>query len=109
MSCKLREFIRNTRAAKTAADERAVVSKECAEIRTAFKASACSGGLRNKLAVPSDLSETCNVSSCLLGASASSEQSPGSQLAAVSWLFFDARKSADGGPVETSIRACICP
>ncbi|PHJ25424.1 adaptin n terminal region domain-containing protein [Cystoisospora suis] len=37
MSCKLREFIRNTRAAKTAADERAVVSKECAEIRTAFK------------------------------------------------------------------------
>ncbi|CBZ55271.1 hypothetical protein NCLIV_056950 [Neospora caninum Liverpool] len=37
MSCKLREFIRNIRAAKTAADERAVVSKECAEIRTAFK------------------------------------------------------------------------
>jgi len=37
MSIKLRDLIRNVRAAKTAAEERAVISKECALIRTAFK------------------------------------------------------------------------
>ncbi|CEL98303.1 unnamed protein product [Vitrella brassicaformis CCMP3155] len=37
MSIKLRELIRNIRACKTAAEERAVIAKECAEIRTAFK------------------------------------------------------------------------
>jgi len=37
MSLKLRDLIRNVRACKTAAEERAVIAKECAEIRTAFK------------------------------------------------------------------------
>ena len=32
-----RDLIRNVRACKTAAEERAVISKECAQIRTAFK------------------------------------------------------------------------
>ena len=34
---KLRELIKNVRACKTAAEERAVISKELALIRTAFK------------------------------------------------------------------------
>lgn len=34
---RLRDFIRNIRSCKTAADERTVISKECASIRTAFK------------------------------------------------------------------------
>lgn len=37
MSIKLRELIRNIRACKTAAEERAVIAKECALIRTAFR------------------------------------------------------------------------
>jgi AP-1 complex subunit gamma-1 len=37
MSSKLRDLIRLVRACKTAQDERAVISKECAMIRTAFK------------------------------------------------------------------------
>ena len=37
MSQKLRELIRQVRACKTASEERAVISKECAMIRTAFK------------------------------------------------------------------------
>jgi len=37
MSVKLRELIRSVRACKTAADERAVIAKECALIRTSFK------------------------------------------------------------------------
>mmetsp|Transcript_145548 Transcript_145548/g.362953 ORF Transcript_145548/g.362953 Transcript_145548/m.362953 type:complete len:838 (-) Transcript_145548:453-2966(-) len=37
MSIKLRELIRSIRASKTAAEERAVVARECALIRTAFK------------------------------------------------------------------------
>lgn len=37
MSVKLRELIRTVRACKTAAEERAVIAKECALIRTAFK------------------------------------------------------------------------
>jgi AP-1 complex subunit gamma-1 len=37
MSIKLRDLIRQVRACKTAAEERAVVLKECAEIRTAIK------------------------------------------------------------------------
>eukprot|EP00906_Rhabdomonas_costata_P033124 RCo046635 len=37
MSLKLRDLIRNVRACKTAADERAVISRECAAIRTALK------------------------------------------------------------------------
>ena len=37
MSMKLRELIRAVRACKTAADERAAITKECALIRTAFK------------------------------------------------------------------------
>ena len=37
MSIKLRELIRNVRACKTAADERAVIAKECALCRTSFK------------------------------------------------------------------------
>ncbi|KAJ9469745.1 AP-1 complex subunit gamma [Diplonema papillatum] len=37
MSCKLKDLIRGVRNAKTAADERAVIAKECAAIRTAFK------------------------------------------------------------------------
>lgn len=39
MSIKLRELIRAVRACKTAADERAVIAKECALIRTSFKQS----------------------------------------------------------------------
>ena len=38
MSVKLRELIRAVRACKTAQEERAVIAKECALIRTAFKA-----------------------------------------------------------------------
>jgi AP-1 complex subunit gamma-1 len=37
MSIKLRDLIRNVRACKTAAEERAVIAKESALIRTAFK------------------------------------------------------------------------
>ncbi|XP_026192774.1 AP-1 complex subunit gamma-2 [Cyclospora cayetanensis] len=37
MSVKLREFIRQVRAARTAAEERAVVARECARIRTNFR------------------------------------------------------------------------
>ena len=37
MSIKLRDLIRAVRACKTAAEERAVISKECALIRTAIK------------------------------------------------------------------------
>jgi AP-1 complex subunit gamma-1 len=37
MSIKLRELIRAVRACKTAADERAVIQKEAANIRSAFK------------------------------------------------------------------------
>jgi AP-1 complex subunit gamma-1 len=37
MSAKLRDLIRAVRASKTAAEERAVVLKELAEIRTAIK------------------------------------------------------------------------
>ncbi len=37
MSIRLRELIRNVRACKTAAEERAVIAKECALIRSAFK------------------------------------------------------------------------
>jgi AP-1 complex subunit gamma-1 len=37
MSVKLRELIRAVRACKTAQEERAVIAKECALIRTAFK------------------------------------------------------------------------
>ncbi len=37
MSCRLRDLIRSVRACKTQADERAVVIKESALIRTAFK------------------------------------------------------------------------
>ena len=37
MSIKLRELIRNVRACKTLAEERGVISKECALIRTSFK------------------------------------------------------------------------
>lgn len=48
MSIKLRELIRNVRACKTAAEERAVIAKECALIRTVFK----SGGKAGSLALP---------------------------------------------------------
>ncbi|KAK3281025.1 hypothetical protein CYMTET_11164 [Cymbomonas tetramitiformis] len=37
MSLRLRELIRSVRSCKTAAEERAVIAKECATIRTAFK------------------------------------------------------------------------
>jgi AP-1 complex subunit gamma-1 len=37
MSQKLQQLIRNVRACKTAADERGVIAKESALIRTAFK------------------------------------------------------------------------
>jgi AP-1 complex subunit gamma-1 len=37
MSIKLRELIRNVRACKTAAEERGVIAKESALIRTAFR------------------------------------------------------------------------
>lgn len=37
MSIKLRDLIRNVRACKTAAEERAVIAKESALIRTSFK------------------------------------------------------------------------
>jgi len=37
MSIRLRELIRNVRACKTASEERAVIAKECALIRSAFK------------------------------------------------------------------------
>ena len=37
MSQKLRDLIRSVRACKTAGDERAVIAKESALIRTAFK------------------------------------------------------------------------
>lgn len=36
-SIKLRDLIRSIRAARTAADEREVISKECAIIRTSFR------------------------------------------------------------------------
>jgi len=34
---KLRDLIRSVRGCKTAAEERAVIAKECANIRTSFK------------------------------------------------------------------------
>ena len=37
MPLKLRDLIRAIRAARTAADERAVISKECAQIRDTFR------------------------------------------------------------------------
>ena len=37
MTCKLKDLIKGVRNAKTAADERAVITKECAAIRTAFR------------------------------------------------------------------------
>jgi hypothetical protein len=37
MSVRLRELIKVVRSCKTAAEERAVIAKECAAIRTAFK------------------------------------------------------------------------
>ena len=37
MTMRLRDLIKEVRNCKTAADERAVVNKECAAIRTAFK------------------------------------------------------------------------
>lgn len=37
MSIRLRELIKVVRSCKTAAEERAVIAKECAAIRTAFK------------------------------------------------------------------------
>ena len=37
MTMKLRDLIRAVRACKTAADERAIIAKESALIRTAFK------------------------------------------------------------------------
>jgi AP-1 complex subunit gamma-1 len=37
MSINLRDLIRNVRACKTIAEERAVITKECALMRTAFK------------------------------------------------------------------------
>jgi len=46
MSVKLRELIRSVRACKTAADERAVIAKECALIRTSFKAAGQEGEQR---------------------------------------------------------------
>lgn len=47
MSIKLRELIRNIRTCKTAAEERSVVSKECAAIRTSFKEDASAYRHRN--------------------------------------------------------------
>lgn len=38
MAMKLKELIRAVRACKTAAEERGVITKECAMIRTAIKA-----------------------------------------------------------------------
>jgi AP-1 complex subunit gamma-1 len=37
MTMKLRDLVRSVRACKTAADERAIIAKESALIRTAFK------------------------------------------------------------------------
>ncbi|CAM9769250.1 unnamed protein product [Choristocarpus tenellus] len=37
MSIRLRQLIKKVRACKTAAEERSVIAKECALIRTAFK------------------------------------------------------------------------
>mmetsp|Transcript_14768 Transcript_14768/g.45764 ORF Transcript_14768/g.45764 Transcript_14768/m.45764 type:complete len:258 (-) Transcript_14768:2273-3046(-) len=47
MSVKLRELIRAVRACKTAQEERAVIAKECALIRTAFKDNAIAVRHRN--------------------------------------------------------------
>ena len=37
MPLKLRDLIRNVRACRTIAEEKAVIAKECADIRTSFK------------------------------------------------------------------------
>jgi AP-1 complex subunit gamma-1 len=37
MSMKLRELIKTVRSCKTAQEEREVIAKECAQIRTSFK------------------------------------------------------------------------
>jgi len=47
MSIKLRELIRAVRACKTGQEERAVIAKECALIRTAFKDNALAVRHRN--------------------------------------------------------------
>lgn len=46
-SVKLRDLIRQIRATKTAADERAVVTKECALIRTQFREEEAESRCRN--------------------------------------------------------------
>lgn len=49
----MKQFIRNVRAAKTIADERAVVQKESAAIRASFKEEGNDSNVRSVLAIPS--------------------------------------------------------